>query len=478
MKGLLLALLVTLNLNPAYGQEDFGATFANENYADSVLKLLPSITNDTNKVTLLNSLGGYYLYVREDSSFYFYQQSIRLAEKINYTYGIYLGYLQMCWVLNAASNYGKALEMGVISLRTAETLKTKRDYSMARSYCFMAAVNSRIHNDSLALNEIRQSIHLFAQSEAGPDKIYWASCIVIANVYWKFNFSDSFLFYVNECYRAVSNASPREQVYKSLSELMLGGWYARTGKMQLAHEYYLTAIENVKKYYAPLLKVRLLNELARFFKITNRPDSCIYLAKMALQLCENHQFGENATNAANLIATSYESIGKPDSALKYTKIFNAAKDTIISQSKLMQINLLNFDEALRQKELQRKIDEARESYANRVRYFTLLAAVGIFLLISLILYRNNRSKRIANNSLELQKKEIDLQRAKAEEALHELRSTQAMLVQSEKMASLGELTAGIAHEIQNPLNFVNNFSEINKELMEEMKERNREGEYE
>ncbi|WP_192347341.1 sensor histidine kinase [Algoriphagus sp. Y33] len=65
--------------------------------------------------------------------------------------------------------------------------------------------------------------------------------------------------------------------------------------------------------------------------------------------------------------------------------------------------------------------------------------------------------------------EITAQKEALEKTLYELKATQSQLIQSEKMASLGELTAGIAHEIQNPLNFVTNFSELNKELLEELK---------
>jgi signal transduction histidine kinase len=66
--------------------------------------------------------------------------------------------------------------------------------------------------------------------------------------------------------------------------------------------------------------------------------------------------------------------------------------------------------------------------------------------------------------------ELTLQKNELEKALEQLKTTQQQLIQSEKLASLGELTAGIAHEIQNPLNFVNNFSEVSMELIGEMEE--------
>ncbi len=87
-----------------------------------------------------------------------------------------------------------------------------------------------------------------------------------------------------------------------------------------------------------------------------------------------------------------------------------------------------------------------------------------------------QNKAIAERKVELEvlvrerTVELSNQKEELQHALAELRSTQDQLIQSEKLASLGELTAGIAHEIQNPLNFVNNFSEVSAELIEEMAE--------
>jgi signal transduction histidine kinase len=119
--------------------------------------------------------------------------------------------------------------------------------------------------------------------------------------------------------------------------------------------------------------------------------------------------------------------------------------------------------AFKDREHLNDIRMAEQALRNKIRLYVLIAGILLMLLTSGLLYRNVRNKQKANEAPNTEK-------TKVENALETLKATQSQLVQREKMASLGELTAGIAHEIQNPLNFVNNFSEVNTELITELRE--------
>jgi len=417
-------------------------------YVDSVQLLLSKANDDTAKVMLLIELSDDYLVYQADTSIRYAQRAISLARQLNYKKGDAQGMYMYGYALWISGIYDKAIE---IALKALNLYKGLQDVKMiAGTYLQLAVLYRDIGDYNQALKYGFLSKKTFDPLILPPGQ-----SLIISSIYLLTNQIDSASFYTKEA----SDMLKQNKIESANLQDLFGDVEAKKKNYQEALSYYWSGIPIAINQVNYLDLVYLYNSIAQLYYETGNIDSSVYYAKKVLNVSQFTSYQRGAFEAFTILTKDYKLNHQNDSAIKYLELSIALNDSLFSKEKTRAIQNLTFNEQLQQQE---KAQQQKE-FQNKIKLYSLIAALVVFLLIAFILWRNNRRKQKLNTLLQKQKEQI-------ESTLIELKSTQAQLIQSEKMASLGELTAGIAHEIQNPLNFVNNFSEINTELIEELEE--------
>src|SRR5688572_9185111 len=427
-------------------------TNAQPKAVDSLKLLLSLEKTDTGRIHKLISIGNAYWNRRSDTALLYFRDALSRSEQVRYIPGEIRSRSSIAeFLANIKLDYATALELLLYNLKLEEqTGDTTHIFTDTREISFIYA---RIEDYEKELEYIKKLRNL-TNSGLFKDSVTLSQYRVNVNnrlgaVYGKLNMLDSAKYYKLKVFNY--GVAQKDRFRIVVGSYGLATIYKQQGNYDSAFYYCritLPAALNRAEMYR-----NALIEMSSLHWETNQPDSAFYYSEKAFTLSQQSGYQMQKIKAAELLAKIYYSKKLPDSAYKYLSLATSLKDSIFNSEKLVKVQNLSLQESLQNLHQEQAKKEAVQEYKSKIKIYGLVAGVAALLIFILILYRNNRQRQIANK--------------KVEKAYIDLKSTQAQLIQSEKMASLGELTAGIAHEIQNPLNFVNNFSDVNTELINE-----------
>ena len=419
-----------------------------------------SLLNDSSRFSRVYSGYGmlYGMQALYDTSIRYYRKSISIDERLGNKKSLGTSYGNLAIGYQMQSNFPQTLFYQQKSLQIAEELNNMS----GQAYTLMNMGNTYLNIGDTARSEKAFLKGIDLAKSVGIKNVELYGYSNLAPLYSRLNdWHKSFAYAMKaadlakKMGDAAIQASSLAKAASALSYLKRWGEATALAKQAIAIADSAAQAYNIYQAYSTMGFI--LKEQEKY------AQAIPFFEKGVAVLKKSDIYNEEIGNTYSDLSLCYEKTGSFSQALAFYKTSAKIADSIHSKENIRKATELSMNYEFDKKQEARLLEQKNKDAVTHARQSALVTVFAFTLILAIIAFSAYSHKQKANKLLTQQKEAL-------QKALTQLKTTQTQLIQSEKMASLGELTAGIAHEIQNPLNFVKNFSEVSGELVDEMKE--------
>lgn len=434
------------------------------NFAEAKLNLqaaeqaLSQQEDSSMRCDLYSGYGVYYgIQSKYDSSIYFLEKAIRIAQQINHrSLGTFYQNIAVSYQMQ--SNHRKALDYQQKALALGE--KTGNANAQAYSLMNMGLTYKSMGDLSRSEHTLYRAINM--AKLAGIQNVELYAYSNLASLYESArNYRKAYQFAIKAATLGARLGDPGMQaasLAKAASSLAHQTQFAKANGLI---EQALVAADSARQ---PLITYQVYAVKGELQQLQNNCREAILSYEKGFDALKGSDIYEEQIGLSyRKLSECYEKTGDHRKALLAYRTSTEIADSIRSRENIRQATELIMNAEFEKKQLAVRAEQQQEKAIATIKQAALAGGLVLTLILAAVAFSAFRSKQKANVLLQQQKEAI-------ENTLTELKTTQEKLIHQEKMASLGELTAGIAHEIQNPLNFVNNFAEVSTELVDELED--------